>query len=354
MFVLHALILTFMVALLYLHSNHFSLLQQTTPLTIAWYPPSVRVRDGFSDDTKIANESEDGNGSKNIVQEEFKTKFSIILDKIEQLPAMMTITQLLQQPSTTTVTSVTNSADKADELSSSSNRSPAMKISLDTLRLIELTDRTSAVLKSQEADFLIYSDPIVSVFRTFGFLNHMQVTASLSVVNQDEFSSNVVHHVRDKSSQMVIIPWKAGSLSVGPASTTGSFTGTSKPTDFNPFHGMFRSSGADQPSSTIHSNFIRRVFAESPADVALVVDRGVPAGLDMLDQHIFLPFFGGPDDRLAFTFVLQLCTNSSVSATIVKIRKGESFSAVSSIEENKAEALRPTHNNVFLPFLSSS
>jgi len=36
------------------------------------------------------------------------------------------------------------------------------------------------------------------------------------------------------------------------------------------------------------------------------------------NQHIFLPFFGGPDDRLALTFLLQLCENPIVTATVVR------------------------------------
>lgn len=36
----------------------------------------------------------------------------------------------------------------------------------------------------------------------------------------------------------------------------------------------------------------------------------------------FFPFFGGPDDRLALEFVMQLCTNPGISATAVRISKG--------------------------------
>ena len=37
---------------------------------------------------------------------------------------------------------------------------------------------------------------------------------------------------------------------------------------------------------------------------------------------MFLPFFGGPDDRLALEFVVQLCNeNPCVRATVVRIVK---------------------------------
>jgi hypothetical protein len=269
---------------------------------------------------KGSQESEDGFDRKSVSQDEFKTRFSVILDKIEQLPAVMTVTQLLQQ--------------------ASMPPSPPAPISLSALRLIELTGRTSAVLKSQEADYLIRSDPIISVFRTFGLLNRMPVSASLSVVNSDEFSTSVARHVQEASSQMVIVPWKAGLSTSEPAEDTpGSGI---KTTSFNPFDNMFKTTGTDQQPSPVYSHFIRKVFASAPADVALILDRGLPTGMDMLDQHIFLPFFGGPDDRLALSFAVQLCAHSSVTATVVRMHKREDLSPVSSIAEEKAQARHAT------------
>jgi hypothetical protein len=39
------------------------------------------------------------------------------------------------------------------------------------------------------------------------------------------------------------------------------------------------------------------------------------------DHHIFLPFFGGPDDRLALDFVVQICANPRVRGTVVRLTK---------------------------------
>lgn len=38
-------------------------------------------------------------------------------------------------------------------------------------------------------------------------------------------------------------------------------------------------------------------------------------------QHVFLPFFGGPDDRLALEFVIQICANPRIRGTVVRITK---------------------------------
>ena len=54
------------------------------------------------------------------------------------------------------------------------------------------------------------------------------------------------------------------------------------------------------------------------------------------DQHIFLPFFGGPDDRLALSLVVQLCAgDSGVTATVVRVRKTGGTETVYATEEAK-------------------
>jgi hypothetical protein len=89
----------------------------------------------------------------------------------------------------------------------------------------------------------------------------------------------------------------------------------------NPFDGVFhRTTTQDQTSSVVFSEFIRNVFAKSLSDVALFVDRGMNNGyLTSSNQHLFLPFFRGPDDRLALAFLGQLCENPSVTATVVRL-----------------------------------
>ena len=61
-------------------------------------------------------------------------------------------------------------------------------ITIDALRLIKLTARTSAVMKSSEAGDLHQHDALISVFSTFGHLNRIQVSTSLSIVAQAALS----------------------------------------------------------------------------------------------------------------------------------------------------------------------
>jgi hypothetical protein len=90
--------------------------------------------------------------------------------------------------------------------------------------------------------------------------------------------------------------------------------------------------------SFLHSQFVRGVFSRSKTDVALFVDQStldltsVLDGVGVLHQHVFLPFFGGPDDRLALDFVVQICANSRLRGTVVRLTKWDGASSVGTEE----------------------
>lgn len=343
MFVVHALILTIM----------------TTPLTLAFYPPKYRTRDAIHATDKQTSGGEAGvpvvRASSN---DDARAKFSFILDKIEQLPAAMTLAQLLQMNISPNDISHTISDEKIAETSSeytdlayavAQYGTDQRRVKIDALRLIELTTRTSAVLKSQEVDSFLYNDPVVSVFKTFGYLNRLLVSATLSVVSYDEFPEAIAKHARESSSEMVVIPWSRGTTS---AVDEGSHASVAR----NPFDGIFhKTTTQDQTSSVVYSEFIRNVFLTSPTDVALFVDRGLTASSSTgnANQMLFLPFFGGPDDRLALSFLVQLCMNTSVQAHVVRIIKTEELTSLNSIDETKFSAVASAalHNVSFHPLV---
>jgi hypothetical protein len=322
MFVVHALILTFM----------------TTPLVLLFYPARYRVH--RRSDRKNAGE-EAAIDVKRLSDGATKTKFAIVLDKIEALPAAMTLSQLLNSPSTSSPLSseqslvVEKTIDaKADGSEPDSPLTTIPPITVGVLRLIELTNRTSAVLKSREASSFVYNDPVISVYRTFGQLNRLNVTASLSVVSQEQFPDTVARHASETGSQMTIIPWPRGVTSMDEEYQD------QKVGARNPFDGVFhKTTTVDQTSSVVFSEFIRNVFARSPSDVALFVERGLNDGYVTSNQHLFLPFFGGPDDRLALNFLGQLCENLSVTATVVRLIRKDEATSPKDAEQIKSNAL---------------
>jgi len=304
MFVLQALVLTFI----------------TTPLTILVYPPRYRVHV----DTSLEKAVVPGTGPAASSEAFMRSKFTVVLDGMEHLPPAMTLTQLLQPLSLRSNVVETSSIEKASSPESSliTDLPNKCSISVDALRLVGLTDRTSDVLRSQSTDVLIRNDPVLSIFRTFGRLNHFSMIAFLSVISNDEFSVQVVDHARERGSQLIVIPWLLASHMA--EASTSDHTAPS----YSPFDSLFSSktSGRDEAASlALRSQFIRRVFASSASDVALFIDRGLSTDQgSTIYPHIFLPFFGGPDDRLALSFVVQLCMHGVVSATVVRIRQLDS------------------------------
>ncbi|KAI6044894.1 Sodium/hydrogen exchanger family-domain-containing protein [Pisolithus marmoratus] len=225
----------------------------------------------------------------------WRYRFTVVLDKLEHIPGVMALTQLiLPTPSSPSgITSVTSTTETVDL------KKP--EITVDALRLIELSDRTSAVMKSSAADTLIYTDPLLGIFRMFGELNDLAISTSLSVVPFDDFSHRVVDHASRHASQLVLLPWLPPTSSYQNSMEVEAVPATPKSTrfDHNPFEAFFGSfSKADKSASAMNSQFVRSVFAQSKSDVAVFIDTGDRSGAGS-SQHVFFPFFGGPDDRLA-------------------------------------------------------
>jgi hypothetical protein len=310
MFVLEAVTLTFL----------------TTPLVSALYPPQLRVRvsstgetlvnvagtEGAASDTKLREGDNDGLPQK--------TRFTVVLDKIEHLPGMMALTQLIQP---------TLPKDVHDIKTGSGKTLPDPKntpdIFIDALRLIELSDRTSAVMKSSAADALLHTDPLLGIFRMFGELHDLDISTSLSIVLYDDLAHSVTDHATNNASQLILLPWIPPSAPTHDPNETSAVTPRAAAYTSNPFDALF-GSRTDKTASTIHSHFVRGVFSQSKTDVALFIDRGHAPGQARTAgsaQHIFLPFIGGPDDRLALDFVVQLCAKAKITATVLRIMKRE-------------------------------
>ncbi|KAH7915459.1 Sodium/hydrogen exchanger family-domain-containing protein [Hygrophoropsis aurantiaca] len=307
MFVLEALTLTFM----------------TTPLVTWLYPPERRVLAVDEGSLNIrkseadALDSEFGDG-KSEDERSWRRRFTVVLDKLEHLPGMMALTQLIHMPV----------PDAGSLTSTDSSLSPSKlkrhEVTIDALRLIELSDRTSAVMKSSTADTLIHTDPLLGVFRMFGELNDLSVSTSLSIVPYDDLAYNVADHAKRHASQLILLPWLPPSVAHTDGTETLPTTPRISNVTHNPFESFFGSRTADKSASAIHSHFVRGVFLQSKTDVALFIDAGHapnelrPSGSK---QHIFFPFFGGPDDRLSLEFVVQLCENPKITATILRVTK---------------------------------
>ncbi|KAI5474268.1 hypothetical protein MNV49_003746 [Pseudohyphozyma bogoriensis] len=321
-FVLEALLLTFF----------------ATPLTLAFYPlhlrhasdPSATTAISPDDDTKSIRSFEGGT----------KAAVTMVLERIENLGAVMVATRLLSTPpsydagreSTEPLPSgMTSVASESALLDAAGGKTPAIPqiptivepapmrgspVTVNTIRLVELTDRTSAVMQASEMDDTLRNDPMMLLYETFCSLNGVEISqASLDVVNRSAFANVVAGKARDRGSDLIVAPWTL---------TEGDEKGLLASLIPNPLEALFRTPSL--PNQPTYASFIRSLFLASTADVALFLDRGStsPSPSEALagSYHLFLPFHGGSDDRACLSLLLRLLRgNIGVRATVIRFIK---------------------------------
>jgi hypothetical protein len=299
----------------------------TTPFTLLFYPERFRIKDtdGARDVETTGPPTMDGSGGR-----EHTSRILVILQKIEHLAPVMLLAQMLEplpthqaKPPVDTLRSViknkkTDDGDISDESlktvpSNVPSQYPAqhdagsesLPVHIDALKLIELTGRMHSVMQSAEKEEILRTDDTLQLFKQFGRLRGLEVTPHIAVVEEVQYPESVSQYSSELGSELVLIPWTVPSHIENAEIQSEGVT---------PFDNIF----ASQAGSPIYTHFVRRVFNEAKTDTALFVDRGFGSTFTPgVNQHIFLPFFGGRDDRLALRFVVQLCHHPNVTATIV-------------------------------------
>lgn len=280
----------------------------TTPLATWLYPHEYQrkmelKRIGHLEPEATGDHTDDAISTK-------KNRLLIVLNKVEYLPPMMMLVQLLQPLSAIVRQRVEEKGekDKTTTVPTQSNAS----ITVHVLRLIELTQRISTIMKISETEETLH-DPIMNLFRSFGQLNFVKVKANLAVVAQQDFAQHVAERAEDTDANLVIVPWGGAGAIIDDLS--------------NPFVGPREK----KETSPQVASFTQEVFSEVTirANVGVFVDRGL--GVSSLNQkensinstsvRVFLPFFGGIDDREALSFVIQLLDHPNVSVDVLRIIK---------------------------------
>jgi hypothetical protein len=327
----------------------------TTPLTKALYPPWYQKkvekwRRGEIDwDGNPIDHSEQGDGGLPQKPVESQIRRLMVHLRLDSLPSLFTFITLLS-PETAPVSTHVD----ATEDSSKGNEIQIRKKPLEVhgLRVIELTDRTSSVMHLTEGeDFYSLRDPVVNAFRTFSQLHDVAVSGRVAVVPADSYAETLMAQASEVSSDFALIPWgEYGSVAEDQAfpiavSTSERFRSTA--------HLDFIAQTLAKAAATCNAGiFIDNGFGgiTKPADyhnrpelsrtrsaAALSIRSYEPAALPVLNKshHIFLPFFGGPDDRVAIRIVLQLARNPHVTASIVRVKWSTTASTPSSSTDPK-------------------
>ncbi|PWN32772.1 uncharacterized protein FA14DRAFT_162059 [Meira miltonrushii] len=334
----------------------------TTPLTMLVYPKRFHTfftEDDFKkkDDKRRQGDDEEGDQADPIKSKSLAKKYLFVLDRFDDLPGLLNVVQVLrpssdlhlrnpQSHSTSNARRRNNaSTEKGDESGISSESShevnvpvlldgqasrsiiPKAPASVDALRLMELTERTSAVMKVAEHDETVQADPLINVFRAFVRLNRLPIQAAMQVVPIDEFSSTVVTRAQNSKSDLVVLPWtlpSTGLLGGSQNETTGVLRG--------PVERFFGAGSSDVSSVARYyqAAFVRKVIQTSPCHVGMLLERSsggqfaAQSSTVGWGQHVVFAFMGGPDDRCALELLREWCkVNEDVYATIYRYRKSD-------------------------------
>lgn len=195
------------------------------------------------------------------------------------------------------------------------------------VRLMELTDRDSSVMKVSEIDEYTLRDPVVNTFRAFGQWNDISVLAGVSVVPEHSFAETIVAMAQEESADLLLIPWSdTGSMG---DQQSGLVPAADRASRFNSPYAEFASRVLSQASTNIGIYIERACYSQAAGKQRLRVTRSFSAlsarsiwsssPAAARSHHIVLPFIGGDDDRFALRLVLQLVQNEQVTSTIIRV-----------------------------------
>ena len=266
-----------------------------------------------------------------------KTRVSRLLVhlRLDTMPGVLGLVAMFTRPNSDLPENVHPSRKTED----TSDTAPILRpkpLQVHGIRLKELTERGSSVMAVTELEEYSQHDHVLNTFRTFGQYSNVAVRGQVLLCPPETYASTINESASTASSDLMLLSWSAsGSMSenqILPADTV-----------------------QQRFENSTFSHFLQKTLSLSaPCNTAIFVDNGFGSRRDPnadpgsrrhsvrnlrdleisatmmtssppIDQshHIFLPFFGTDDDRVALHLVLQLAQNPAVTATITLFELSE-------------------------------
>lgn len=305
----------------------------TTPL-IAWIYPESKQRE-FDSEGKLLparKKDEDTKPKRHATAQDIETivtvqnytKWNMLICclDIQSVSPMLALVQLLQ----TYLLSLKKTYDH---------------FQIHVLRLIRLSERTSRMMMAADTNTTVSQDPILQVFRTFASLQRIGVNNLVSVVSAHEFADSIVQNAANVNANFILLTWQN-------TDSEGHQSNRALETWFEDFPST---SGKGKKKSMKHG-VVTEVLDKALCTVGVLVDRGfggnagifvsAASGTSMFpiddasnlageeDQEssgqgnmtrVFVPFFGGADDREALMFAIRLASHPRMIIHVVRYKK---------------------------------
>ncbi|KAI1134121.1 Sodium/hydrogen exchanger family-domain-containing protein [Hypoxylon sp. FL0543] len=329
----------------------------TTPLTKWLYPPWYHKK---LEQWKRGEIDWDGkplqpastHQSESLVQiQDSKIRRLLVYLRLDSLPSLFTFISLLGDEHVTPQSQEALDSGAGEEIS----KTPVLRkrpLEVHGLRIVELTERTSSVMKVTEGDDYARRDPVVNAFRTFSQLHDVAVSGNVVIAPEDSFAQAVVTQASKQESDFVLIPW--------------SEVGSNKEDQSVPF----KVSPEDRFSGRPHLEFIQTVLSTAVCNTGIFIGDGFGgvasaektrpnlsrsvSNVSMRSHRgtvfppiadkshmIFLPYLGGIDDRVALRFVLQLAKNPLITVTIAHLNCAEGDDEIVAVSGGNLDPITP-------------
>ncbi|CAI7651069.1 unnamed protein product [Penicillium glandicola] len=311
----------------------------TTPLTTLLYPRWYQVkverwRRGEIDWEGNPVQRDDRNDSVALAKNQLKTvpvRKLLVYLRLDGLSGVCTVAALLSSKRRASVSSrihpskmpKQNEQTVEDPITSEESDDTTLKV--HGVRLMELTDRDSSVMKVAAAGEHALWDPVVNTFRAFGDWHDLSLMAGVSVVPEYSYADTVIGMAQQDTADLLLLPW----------SETGTLADR---------HSGLEIDDANRFSNGAYTSFVSDILQRVTGHVGILVEYSpasasskrptitrTVSGMSLQSSvfarqptgsrshHIVLPFFGGDDDRFALRLILQLAQNEQVTATVIQI-----------------------------------
>ena len=307
---------------------------------IDWDGNPILPQDTSSDRTRDSSEEKRPTVARSL----------LVYLRLDGLPSLFTLVSLMGNPTARSSRKIRQHHKLGDKGLSGSNESDTAlekirrPLQMHGLRLFELTDRDSSVMKVSEIESYASLDPIIKAFHAFATLNDLTTTGGIAVIPEHSYANTLLGQAKDSGSDLVIIPWsETGTMSEQPSfleasqwsdplanKTFASFVEDAFEKAGNTHIGVFVDRGILPASRTLHRRRQDRstpMLTRTNTGISVHSRHGRQSPMltaSSTGYHLFVPFFGGEDDCFAVRLAVQIAYNEDVTATILLLTESSS------------------------------
>lgn len=309
----------------------------TTPLTAALYPPwyqrkleSWKRGEIDWDSGAPLFDGASGTDSDPIAAQKLESvmvRSLLVYLRLDNMPTLLAFVSLLGgKPSALEERKHPSRAKESPQ--QETVPAPRRPVEVHGLRLVELTERTSTVMQVSEVEEYSIFDPVLNAFRVLGQLYNLAVSGEVLVVPESSYASTLVNKAVEESSDLLLLPWsETGSMSESQTISSASVLNKMASDSYSSFVTDLLNTAQCNTAVFINKGFSGSLqsrpsaLKRSMSALSIRSHRDHASTMPIVDRshHVFLPFTGGADGRVALRLVLQLAENPDVTATIVHI-----------------------------------